>query len=189
MKDMKTAVLLLVFLTLLTGALYPAAVTVIANRLFPQQAQGSLIVDDSGKIIGSSLIGQPFTGERYFWSRPSATTGFSNNPLASGGSNLGAINQALLDQVQERVKTLRHRGVSGEIAVDLVTASASGLDPHISPEAANLQLRRVARARGMSEDLLKELVAKHHEDRQLGVLGMPRVNVLTLNLALDGQQP
>lgn len=189
MKDMKIAVLLLVFLTLLTGGLYPAVVTVIAGHLFPEQEQGSLLVDDRGKIIGSRLLGQPFTGDRYFWSRPSATTGSTHNPLASGGSNLGASNQALLDQVGERVKTLRQSGVSEEIAVDLVTASASGLDPHISPEAANLQLPRVARARGMNEDLLRDLVAQHHEDRQLGVLGMPRVNVLTLNLALDGKRP
>lgn len=189
MKDLKIAVLLFIALTLLTGGLYPAVVTVIAGHLFPQQAQGSLIVDDRGKIIGSRLLGQPFTGERYFWSRPSATTGSTHNPLASGGSNLGATNQALLDQVGARVKTLRRTGVSEEIAVDLVTASASGLDPHISPEAAELQIRRVARARGTDEDLLSDLLAKHREDRQLGILGMPRVNVLTLNLALDGKQP
>jgi potassium-transporting ATPase KdpC subunit len=189
MKDMKIAVRLLLLLTLLTGGLYPAAVTVIAGRLFPEQAQGSLIVDDRGKIIGSRLVGQPFAGERYFWSRPSATAGSSHNPLASGGSNLGATNPALLDQVGERVKALRHSGVSEGIPVDLVTASASGLDPHISPEAANLQIHRVASARGMNEDLMKDLVAQHREDRQLGVLGMPRVNVLALNLALDGKQP
>lgn len=189
MKDIKTAILLLVFLTLLSGGLYPAAVTVIAGRLFPEQARGSLIVDAQGQTIGSRLIGQPFTSERYFWSRPSATAGSSHNPLASGGSNLGSSNPALLDQVTERVEALRHSGVSGEIAVDLVTASASGLDPHISPEAALLQLPRVARARGMSEDRVRELVAKYREDRQLGLLGMPRVNVLSLNLALDGKQP
>lgn len=189
MNDMKTAVLLFIFLTLLSGGLYPAAVTVIAGRLFPEQAQGSLLVDARGQTIGSRLIGQPFTSERYFWSRPSATTGSSHNPLASGGSNLGASNPALLDRVEERVGALRHSGVSGEIAVDLVTASASGLDPHISPTAAELQIHRVAGARGISEDLVRSLVVKHREDRQLGVLGMPRVNVLALNLALDGKQP
>jgi len=189
MKDLKTALLLFVLLALLTGGLFPAAVTVAAQFLFPRQARGSLIADDSGRIIGSILIGQPFAAEKYFWSRPSSTSSSPNNPLASGGSNLGSTNQALILQVGERVNVLRQSGITEEIPVDLVTASASGLDPHISPEAAALQIRRVAGARGMSVDRLRGIVAKNIEGRQLGVLGMPRVNILALNLALDREQP
>lgn len=189
MKDLKPAVLLFVFLALLTGGLYPAAVTVAAQFLFPRQAEGSLIADSSGRTIGSTLIGQPFTAEKYFWSRPSATSGSPNNPVASGGSNLGSTNPALIRQVGERVDTLRQSGITEKIPIDLVTASASGLDPHISPEAAALQIPRVAKARGLSVDRLRGIVAENIEGRQLGVLGMPRVNVLALNLALDREQP
>lgn len=188
MKDLKTAVLLLVFMTLLTGGVYPAAVTAAAHLIFPRQAGGSLIVDGQGRLIGSSLIGQAFSADRYFWSRPSATADSPYNPLASGGANLGATNPALLRQVGERVARLRQTGMTGEIPADLVTASASGLDPHVSPEAAVLQIPRVARARGMSPARLKALVDDLTETRQAGILGMPRVNVLSLNLALDGQQ-
>ena len=188
MKDLKPAVLLFVFLALLTGGLYPAAVTVAAQFLFPRQAEGSLTADGSGRTIGSTLIGQPFTAEKYFWSRPSATSS-PNNPVASGGSNLGSTNPALIRQVGERVDTLRQSGITEKIPIDLVTASASGLDPHISPEAAALQIPRVAKARGMSVDRLRTIVAKNIEGRQLGVLGMLRVNVLALNLALDREMP
>ena len=189
MKDLKPAVLLFVFLALLTGGLYPAAVNVAAQFLFPRQAGGSLIADGSGRTIGSTLIGQPFIAEKYFWSRPSATSGSPSNPVASGGSNLGSTNPALIRQVRERVDTLRQSGITEEIPVDLVTASASGLDPHISPKAAALQIPRVATARDMSVDRLQGIVAENIEGRQLGVLGMPRVNVLALNLALDREQP
>lgn len=189
MKELKTAVLLFAFLALLVGGLYPAAVTVAADFLFPRQAKGSLIADGAGRTIGSTLIGQPFTAEKYFWPRPSATSGFPYNPAASGGSNLGSTNQALIRQVGERVDVLRQTGISEEIPADLVTASASGLDPHISPESAALQIPRVAGARSMSVDRLRTLVAENVEGRQLGVLGMPRVNVLSLNLALDREQP
>lgn len=188
MKDLKSAVLLFVFLTLLVGGMYPAVVTVAARFLFPRQAEGSLIADDQGRIIGSTLIGQPFTAEEYFWSRPSATGESPYNSLASGGSNLGSTNPALIRQVGERVDHLRQSGIAGDIPADLVTASASGLDPHISPEAAMLQIPRVAKARGMNSKMLQDLLDKHTEERQARILGMPRVNVLAINLALDRQQ-
>ncbi len=189
MKDLKSAILLFLFLALLTGGLYPAAVTVAGRFFFPRQAEGSLIADGDSRIVGSTLIGQPFTAEKYFWSRPSATAESTYNPMASAGSNLSSTNPALIRQVGERVDALRQSGITEEIPVDLVTASASGLDPHISPEAAALQVPRVAKARGMDVDRLRTIVAENIEERQLGVLGMPRVNVLDLNLALDREQP
>lgn len=189
MKDLKSAVLLFVFLTLLLGGMYPAAVTVVAQFLFPRQAQGSLIADEHGGIIGSELIGQPFTAEKYFWPRPSAAGSFAYNPLLSSGSNLGAINPELLRRVGEQVDRLRWSGIEGAIPADLVTASASGLDPHISPESAIAQIPRVAKARGMSVERARQLVAETMEDRQMGILGMPRVNVLAINIALDREQP
>ena len=189
MKDLKTAMLLFVALALLLGGLYPAIVTVAATLLFPRQSQGSLINNEQGTIIGSTLIGQPFSADKYFWPRPSATSDVPYNTMASGGSNLSVTNQAWARQIDERAQALRQSGISGEIPADLVTASASGLDPHISPEAAVLQISRVAKARGMSIDRLREIVAKNSESRQLGILGMPRVNVLALNLALDREQP
>ncbi len=185
MKDLKPAILLFIAFTVICGGIYPALVTGMASVAFPRQARGSLIFDKSGQGIGSALIGQPFSDPGYFWPRPSATAGFGYNPLASGGSNLGPTNPDYLGEVATRVKMLRDAGVSGAIPADLVQTSASGLDPHITPESARLQIRRVARVRGVSEDALARLVAKNTEDRQLGFLGEPRVNVLVLNLELD----
>jgi len=177
-----------VALTLVTGVAYPLAVSGIAAAVFPSAAGGSLIERD-GKVVGSRLVGQSFDNPRYFWSRPSAT-GPAYNAAASSGSNLGPINPALLDAVKDRVAALKaaHPTQTGPVPVDLVTASGSGLDPHISPAAAYYQVRRVAAARGYAEDKVRDLVARHIEPRDLGVLGEPRVNVLLLNLALDELQ-
>ena len=185
MKELKTAILMCLLFTLLCGGVYPAMVTGIAQALFPSQANGSLILDAKGQAVGSSLIGQPFTGPAYFWPRPSATAEFPYNPMASGGSNLGPTNPAFLATVAERVAALRASHVTAPIPADLVLASASGLDPHISPEAAQLQIPRVAKARNLPEDLVAGLVTIHTEGRQFGLLGEPRVNVLLLNRALD----
>lgn len=189
MNDLKSALLLFLFLTLLLGGIYPAVVTVAANLLFPNQAQGSLVTDGSGKVIGSRLIGQPFTDAKYFWPRPSATSGFAYNPLFSGGSNLGPANPALVQRVAKRVALLRDTGITGEIPADLVTASASGLDPHISPESALLQAHRVAVTRGLTLLQVERLVTATLQAPQAGTLGAPRVNVLALNLALDRDAP
>ncbi|BBA70913.1 potassium-transporting ATPase subunit KdpC [Geobacter sulfurreducens] len=189
MKDLKPAILMLIIFTILCGGIYPAVVTGIARAVFPKQAKGSLITDARGREVGSTLIGQPFSGPKYFWPRPSATPEFGYNPAGSGGSNAGPANPAYLKTVGERVKALRDAGIKGSIPADLVQASASGLDPHISPEAAKVQIPRVARARGMSAGALSRLVAAHTEDRQLGFLGEPRINVLALNLALDTLMP
>lgn len=189
MKDLKSALLLFVLLTVLLGGIYPAVVTIAANLLFPDQAGGSLMTEGSGRVVGSLLIGQPFGGEKYFWPRPSATGDFPYNPLLSGGSNLGPTNPELIRRAKERVAQLRRTGITGEIPADLVFASASGLDPHISPEAAQVQIARVARARKIPVDELEKMVAGHTEKRQAGVLGAPRVNVLALNLALDRGAP
>ena len=185
MKEIKPAILLFIAFTIICGGVYPAIVTGIASVFFPKQAAGSLITDRAGKTVGSSLIGQPFSDPKYFRPRPSATADFAYNPMASGGSNLGPTNPAYLKGVADRVKALHDSGISGKIPSDLVQASASGLDPDISPEAALIQVPRIARARRMSEDVLQKLVAAHTEGRQLGFLGDPRVNVLMLNLALD----
>jgi K+-transporting ATPase ATPase C chain len=185
MKEIKNGVLLFIALSLLTGVLYPAAVTVLAQLMFPQQANGSIVNRADGAPIGSSLIGQPFSGPKYFWPRPSATSDFPYNALASGGSNLGPTNENLIKQVGERVNGLRGDGVQGAVPSDLVMASASGLDPHISPEAAFLQIPRIAKERKVSEEKVRGLVREHLEDRQFGFLGAPRVNVLKLNLELD----
>lgn len=185
MKEIKPAILLLFAFTLICGGLYPLAVTGIARTLFPAQAAGSLVTDAQGREIGSTLIGQPFSAASYFWPRPSATADFGYNPLASGGSNAGPTNPAYLKAVADRVRALRDSGVAGAIPADLVQASASGLDPHILPESARVQIPRIARARGVSEDALARLVASHIEGRQLGFLGEPRINVLELNLALN----
>ncbi len=187
MKDIKPAILLFIAFTLICGGLYPAMVTGVAHALFPKQANGSFIADRNGKEIGSTLIGQPFSDPGYFWPRPSATADFPYNPVASGGSNLGPTNPDYLQAVSGRVQALRATGVSGPIPAELVQASASGLDPHLSPQAALVQIPRVAKSRGMSEDALKKLVADHTKGRQFGILGEPRVNVLELNLALDGR--
>jgi K+-transporting ATPase ATPase C chain len=175
--------------TVICGGIYPAVVTGVAYTVFPKQAKGSLIIDKSGKEIGSSLIGQPFSDPKYFWPRPSAATDFGYNAMGSSGSNSGPTNPDFIKTVGDRVKTLRDTGVTGNIPADLVEASASGLDPHITPESAKVQIARVAKAREMTEEALTKLVSAHTEGRQLGFLGEPRVNVLALNLALDGIKP
>lgn len=177
---------LFVLLGVLTGALYPLIVTGIARAVFPAEAAGSILRRE-GRIVGSSLIGQSFTGARYFWSRPSATTPQPYNGTASTGSNLGPLNPALADAVRARIAALRavDPGNAVPIPVDLVTASASGLDPHISVAAAEYQAARVARERGLDVARVRALIAAHQEGRLLGLLGEPRVNVLELNLALD----
>jgi K+-transporting ATPase ATPase C chain len=181
------AIRALLALTVLTGVIYPLIVTGVAQLVFPAQANGSLIEKD-GKVLGSRLIGQPFSDPKYFWSRPSATSPMPYNGAASSGSNQGPTNPALKEAVEGRVKALRDAGAepSKPVPVDLVTASGSGLDPHISPAAAEYQVARVAKARHLPEENVRELVRKHTEGRQLGILGEPRVNVLTLNLELDG---
>lgn len=184
--QLRPALMILALLTVLTGVGYPLAVTGLAQLFFPYQSNGSLIVRD-GKIVGSELIGQPFDAPQYFWSRPSATTPHPYNAAASSGSNLGPTNPALIDVVKARIAALKAADPHNpaRIPVDLVTTSGSGLDPHISPAAADYQVRRIARARGMHESLVHRLVAEHTESRQFGLLGEPRVNVLKLNLALD----
>lgn len=191
-SQIRPAIMMLILLTIITGVIYPLAVTAIAQAAFPNQANGSLIYQD-GQPAGSALMGQQFDAPQYFWSRLSATGTFpynafnAENLTASSGSNLGPSSQALLDAVQARVDALHAAdpGNTTPIPVDLVTASASGLDPHISPAAALYQVPRVARERGLSEEAVRQLVAEHIEGRQWGFLGEPRVNVLQLNLALD----
>jgi K+-transporting ATPase ATPase C chain len=180
-----SAAAVLVF-TLLTGAVYPAAITVVARLAFPRQAGGSLIVRD-GKEVGSSLLGQYTDDPKYFWGRLSATSPSPDNAASSSGSNLGPSNPALRDAVKARVAALRALDSTNTapVPIDLATASGSGLDPHISPAAAEYQLARVARARGIDTTTVRALVLAHTEGRQLGILGEPRVNVLELNLALD----
>ena len=189
MKDLKSAILMLLAFTIICGGIYPAVVTGVAQLLFPRQANGSFITDKSGKEAGSALIGQPFSAPKYFWPRPSATTGFGYNPAGSGGSNAGPTNPEYLKTVADRVKVLRDSGVNGPLPSELVQASASGLDPHISPESATVQVPRVATARGVSVDAVKRIVAAHTENRQLGLLGEPRVNLLAVNLELDTLAP
>ena len=184
--QLRSALMVFFILTILTGAAYPLAVTGIAQLLFPHQANGSLIYKD-GKPIGSTLIGQPFDDPKYFWGRPSATAPFPYNAAASSGSNLGPTNPALTEAVKTRVAALKAAdpGNDAPVPVDLVTASGSGLDPHISPAAAEYQVRRVAHAREREEAFVRTLVSQYTEGRQLGMLGERRVNVLALNLALD----
>jgi K+-transporting ATPase ATPase C chain len=185
MKETKKAVLLFVALSLLTGVLYPMVITVLAHVIFPRQAAGSLIYKADGMCIGSSLIGQSFSDPKYFWSRPSATADFSNNPLASGGSNLGPTNKDLIKQIEERVTSFQSMSIKRLLPADLAMASGSGLDPHISIEAAIIQIPRIAKERHVSEENVRSLVQNYLEDRQFGFLGAKRVNVLKLNLALD----
>jgi potassium-transporting ATPase KdpC subunit len=186
MAHLRAALVSLIALTIITGVIYPVAVTVIAQVVFPHQANGSLIVKD-GKVVGSELIGQPFDDPKYFWGRPSATSPFPDNAASSSGSNLSPTNPVLVKSVQERVDALRAAdpGNTTPVPVDLVTASGSGLDPHISPAAALYQVNRVAKARKLDPAVVRQLVDRHTEGRQLGFLGEPRVNVLALNLALD----
>jgi K+-transporting ATPase ATPase C chain len=184
---LRPALALFLLLSVVTGLAYPLAVTGLAQLLFPDQANGSLLEDAQGRVVGSALIGQGFTDPRHFWSRPSATAPMAYNAGASTGSNLGPSNPALVDAVRTRVEALRAAdpGNRASIPVDLVTASASGLDPHISRAAADYQIARVARARRLSEDAVRAIVDAHTERAWLGVFGETRVNVLQLNLALD----
>lgn len=186
LKELKPALVLLALLTLITGGLYPLVITGVAQVLFPHQANGSLI-QRNGKVVGSELVGQPFTDPRYFWSRPSATSPVPYNAGASSGSNQGPLNPALEDAVKGRIVALKaiDPGKTLAIPVDLVTTSGSGLDPHVSPAAAAFQIDRVARARGLDPTAVRALVAAHTVGRQFGILGEPRVNPLRLNLALD----
>jgi potassium-transporting ATPase KdpC subunit len=199
LREIRPAIVVLVALTLITGLAYPLAMTGIAGVIFPYQAQGSMIERD-GHVVGSALIGQVFTSERYFHGRPSATTTPDPNDSTktvpapynaanSGGSNLGPSNKALIERVQGDIDALKKENASDPIPPDLVTTSASGLDPDISPAAALFQVPRVAKARNMPEDRVRQLVSEHTETRFLGLLGEPRVNVLALNLALDGATP
>lgn len=181
---LRPALTLFILLGVLLGGVYPAVVTLLAQAFFPHQANGS-IVERQGVAVGSELIGQNFTGPGYFWGRPSAAGVFPNNGEASGGSNLGPTNPALQQAVADRAKALQDAGGKGPIPIDLLTASGSGLDPHISPEAAEYQAARVAQARGLDIERVRGLVREHSEGRQWGIFGEPRVNVLALNLALD----
>ena len=186
LKELRPALVVFGLLTALTGAAYPALITGIAQAVFPDQANGSLIVQD-GKAVGSRLIGQTFSDPGHFWGRPSATAPMSFNAAASSGSNQGPLNPALEEAVKGRIEALKASDPSqtAAIPVDLVTASGSGLDPHISVAAAQWQAPRVARSRNLSDAQVGELIARHTEGRQLAVLGEPRINVLELNLALD----
>jgi K+-transporting ATPase ATPase C chain len=186
-KQLKPAIVLFILLTVLTGVIYPLLITGLAQWLVPVHANGSLITDNQGNVKGSTLIGQPFNDSKHFWGRPSATAPFPYNASASSGSNLGPTNPALLDAVTARLQKLKDADPNNKAPVpfDLITASASGLDPHISPAAADYQINRVAKANNIPAERLRTLVAVNTESRQWGFLGEPRINVLTLNLALD----
>jgi potassium-transporting ATPase KdpC subunit len=195
LREIRPAIVLVVALTLITGVVYPFAITGIAQVIFPDKAQGSLLERD-GKVVGSALIGQEFTSEGYFHGRPSATTAPDPNDATktvpapynaanSGGSNLGPTNKSLIERIQGDIEKLKLENPSAQVPADLVTTSGSGLDPHISPEAAMFQLPRVAKARNLPENRVRQLVAENISDRLVGLLGEPRVNVLELNLALD----
>ena len=196
LKEIRPAIGLVVALTVITGLVYPLVMTGIAGVIFPYQAQGSMIEQD-GKVVGSALIGQEFTSDKYFHGRPSATVAPDPNDATktvpapynaanSGGSNLGPTNKTLVERVQGDVDKLKQENPSAPVPIDLVTTSGGGLDPHISPDAALFQVPRVAKARNLPEGRVRQLVEQHIEGRTLGLLGEPRVNVLALNLALDG---
>ena len=195
LKELRPAIVVLVLLTLLTGLAYPLAMTGIAKIVFPYQAAGSLIEKD-GKIVGSALIGQDFTTDRYFHGRPSATLGPDPNDPSksvaapynaanSMGSNLGPTNKALIDRIAAGTQKLKQENPSAAVPIDLVTTSGSGLDPDITPQAAYFQVQRIAKARNLPEDVLNDLIAGNTAERSLGLLGEPHINVLALNLALD----
>ena len=194
LKLIRPAIVLLIALTVITGLLYPLAMTAIAGAIFPYQAQGSIVTDRSGKVIGSALIGQNFTADKYFHGRPSATSGTDAsgnsvpqpyNAVNSMGSNLGPTSKALSDRVAASYKALKAENPNMPVPVDLVTTSGSGLDPDVSPEGALFQVPRIAKARNLQEQQVSQLVAQHTEGRFLGFIGEPHVNVLQLNLALD----
>jgi K+-transporting ATPase ATPase C chain len=190
LRQLATAVCMLVVLTLVTGVIYPMAMTGMAQVLFPYQAQGSLVIKN-GELVGSKLIGQQFKEPGYFHGRPSAAGQDGYDATSSGGSNLGPTNKKLIDTVQDNVKAVREENgliIDSVVPADLVTASASGLDPDISVEGAYIQINRIAQARGMSVDVVRQLVKSTHQSRLWGLFGDPRVNVLALNLALDGVQ-
>ena len=189
MKNLVTAILMTLVTTILLGLVYPLVVTGLAQVIFPDQANGQLIRHADGTIVGSRIIGQPFVGPGYFHSRPSAAGAVGYDAGASTGSNLGPTSQKLKDRVTADVARVQVENPGKTIPVDLVTASASGLDPHISPAAAEFQAPRVARERGLSESAVRQIVAAHTEGRQFGFLGEPRVNVLELNLDLDNRMP
>ena len=195
LREIRPAILVLVLLTLITGLAYPLAITEVAGAIFPKQARGSLIERD-GEVVGSALIGQEFKDNKYFHGRPSATTApdpadssktvpAPYNAANSGASNLGPTSKALADRIKEDVDKLKAENISANVPVDLVTTSGSGLDPDISPESALFQVPRVAKARGIAEDKVRQLVAENTAARLIGLFGEPRVNVLALNLALD----
>lgn len=189
MKNLLTAVLMTIVTTILLGLAYPLVVTGLAQVIFPDKANGQLIRNADGTVIGSRLIGQPFSSPGYFRSRPSAAGASGYDASASSGSNLGPTNQKLLDRVKADVENLQAENPGKPVPIDLVTTSGSGLDPHISPAAAEFQIPRVAHERGITEDELHQIVSAHLEGRQFGFLGEPRVNVLELNLDLDNRKP
>ena len=189
MKNLITAVLMTVVTTVLLGLIYPLAVTGLAQVIFPDKANGQLIQQADGIVVGSRLIGQPFSSPGYFRSRPSSAGAIGYDAAASGGSNLGPTNQKLIDRIKADVEKLQAENPNQPVPIDLVTSSASGLDPHISPAAAEFQVPRVARERGLTEAEVRNIVAAHTEGRQFGFLGEPRVHVVELNLDLDRMRP